>query len=201
MKKIILLIGLIALFLPSTVFSQIPGKYDPIVPQRPPAQHSLDQVRIFEVFAFDCVHCYRFFQNTYPKLKKKFGNKVKFIKRPIGWRGHDPGRLYFIADEKGKGDKVIAMIFDFVHEKGLGNSMYTRDKLQFVARLNGLEDDFKKRMDDPKIVSQMNQSVAYSDKRKIDSTPTIIIEDAIKANRTYGNLVTIINALLKDPVP
>ena len=201
MKKTFLLIGLIALFLPPNVFSQIPGDYEPIVPHRPPKQHSLNQVRIFEVFAFDCIHCYRFFQNTYPKLKKKFGDKVKFYKRPIGWRGHDPGRLYFIAAEKGKGDEVIAMIFDFVHEKGLGKSMFTRDKLQFVAKLNGLEDDFKTRMDDPAIVSKMNRSVEYADKRNIDSTPTIVIENGIKANRTYGNLVTIINALLMDPVP
>ena len=201
MKKMLLLIGLVALFLTPSAFSQIPGKYEIIVPHRPPPQNSLDQVRIYEVFAFDCGHCYEFFQNQYPRLKKKFGNKIKIFKRPIGWRGHDPGRLYFIAEEKGKGDKVIAMIFDFMHEKGLGNSMYTRDKLQFVAKLNGLEDDFKKRMDDPAIVRKMNQSVEYSDRRDIDSTPTIVIENAIKPNRTFDNLVTIINALLKDPVP
>ena len=58
-----------------------------------------------------------------------------------------------------------------------------------------------KRMDDPAIVRKMNQSVEYSDRRDIDSTPTIVIENAIKPNRTFDNLVTIINALLKDPVP
>jgi len=201
MKRIVLLVGIFVVFLPLSVIAEIPGKYEPIVPHRPPKQNSLDQVRIFEVFAFDCLHCYRFFAREHPKLKKKFGNKVKFIMQPIGWRGHDPGRLYFIAQEKGKGDKVIAMIFDFVHEKGLGNSMFTRDKLQFVAKLNGLSKEFKTRMDDPKIVRKMNESAEYSDKRNITSTPTIVIEDVLKADRRFSNLNTIINALLKDPVP
>ena len=121
--------------------------------------------------------------------------------RPIGWRGHDPGRLYFIAEEQGKGDKVIEMIFDFVHEKGLGRSMFTRDKLRFVAKLNGLSNEFKTRMDDPNIIQKMKASAEYAEKRNITSTPTIVIENVLKAERDFNNLSTIINSLLKDPVP
>ena len=36
--------------------------------------------------------------------------------------------------------------------------------------------------------------------KKIDSTPTLVIENVIFPNRNYSNLVTIINALLKEPV-
>jgi predicted DsbA family dithiol-disulfide isomerase len=152
------------------------------------------------VLAFDCDHCYQFYRTTYPKLKKKFGNKINIVIRPIGWRGHDPGRLYFIAQRKRKGEQVMATIFDFIHEKGLGKQMYDRDMLQFVAKLNGLSNEFKTMMDDKEIVDKMNESVRWSESRNINSTPTLVIENALIVKRDYFNLVTVINALLKVPV-
>ena len=200
MKKFALLALFSLLLIPLTALAVIPGKFDVIVPFSPPPANSLDQVTIHDVFAFDCPHCYDFFSNEYKALKKKFKNKVKIIQQPIGWRGPDPGRLYFIAEQKGKGDQVLAMTFDFIFNKGLGKEMFKRDKLQFVARLNGLTKEFNTMMDAPEIVKKMNDSMAYAQSKKIDSTPTLVIEDVMIPNRHYSNLVTIINALLKEPV-
>ncbi len=200
MKKFALLTLLSLLFIPVTAFAVIPGKYDVIVPFSPPPANSLDQVTIHEVFAFDCGHCFDFHQNEYKALKKQFKNKVKFVLHPIGWRGPDPGRLYFIAEQKGKGEQVLAMTFDFIFNKGLGTEMFKRDKLQFVARLNGLTKEFNTMMDAPEIVKKMNDSMDYARGKKIDSTPTLVIEDVMIPNRQHSNLVTIINALLKEPV-
>jgi len=200
MKKITLLVLFLLMLIPIAGFSATPGKYEVIIPFSAPPEHSLDQVTIHEVFAFDCPHCFDFYNNEYKALKKKFKDKVKFVLQPIGWRGPDPGRLYFIAEQKGKGDQVVAMIFDFIFNKGLGNQMFTRDKLQFVARMTGLTNEFKTMMDDPQIVKKMNDSMDFAKARKIDSTPTLVIEKVMIAQRNYSNLVTIINGLLKEPV-
>ncbi len=195
-----LLIFVVLLFIPMTGFSAIPGKYEVMIPFSPPAARSLDQVTVHVVFAFDCGHCYNFHRNQQKALKQKFGNKVRLIGQPIGWRGQDPGRLYFLAEEQGKGEAVLMMIFDFLFDKGLGVEMFKRDKLQFVAQMNGLTEEFKSRMDSPEIVSKMRKSMDYAKERKIDSTPTVVIENVIFAERDLGNLITIINALLKKPV-
>jgi predicted DsbA family dithiol-disulfide isomerase len=191
---------LLWLLMPLSLQAKLPGDYQIIVPYTAPAEHSLDRVTIHEVFAFDCPHCYTFHKHTRKALAEKFKEKVHFISQPIGWRGHDPGRLYFIAEKFGKGDAVILMIFDFVFDKGLGLGMYQRDKLQFVARLIGLSEEFKTMMDDPEIIDAMNRSVAFSRERGIESTPTLVMEGVLIPSRQYDNLVTIINALLKDPV-
>lgn len=183
-----------------TVYAEIPGKYELIPPMQTPTANSLDQVLIDEVLAFDCGHCAEFHKSTYPKLIKIFGDKIKFVFRPIGWRGHDPGRLYYIAEEKGKGQAVMATLFNFIHEKGLGTQLFNRDKLQFVAQIHGLSNEFKTRMDDEIIIRKMNENVQWAADRNIDSTPTLIIEKSLKANRGFKNMVTVINSLLKEPV-
>jgi predicted DsbA family dithiol-disulfide isomerase len=188
------------LLLPLPLQAELPGDYQVIVPYHAPPGRSLDRVTIHEVFSFDCPHCYTFHKHTKKALQEKFGDKLQVIPQPIGWRGHDPGRLYFIAEKFGKGDAVILMIFDFLFDKGLGAEMFKRDKLQFVARLNGLSDEFKTMMDDPEIVAAMNRSVAFAKKRRIESTPTLVVEGVLIPTRQFDNLVTIINALLKEPV-
>lgn len=200
MKIKILSFIMIGLMLPFFALAEIPGQYKMIVPHIPPQAGSLDKVNLAEVFAFDCGHCYNFNRDTLPKLKKKFGKKLVVSPKPIGWRGHDPGRLYFIAEKQGKGDKVMMMIFDLIFEKGLGKQMFSRDKLQFVARAHGLTDAYKAGMDSPEIVQKMNASVQYAQQRNINSTPTLIIEDVMIVDRNFSNLVTVINALLKEPV-
>ena len=185
--------------IPAFGMAQIKGKWEPIIPNVPPKVHSLDQVRIYEVFSFGCPHCYHLNEKL-PQLKKRFGNKIKLIPMPIGWQGVNPGRLYFIAEEKGKGEAVKAMIFDFYHQKGLEDAIYSKDKLQYVARFNGLSNEFKTRMEAPDIVKKMNDSMQFARDKGVQSTPTLIIEGALKTHGDIQNLTLIINSLLKDPV-
>ena len=55
-------------------------------------------------------------------------------------------------------------------------------------------------MDDKEIIRKMNESVQWAADRNIDSTPTLVIENAIKVGSDFSNMVTVINALLKEPV-
>lgn len=200
MRKNILLFLVFLLSIPMVGYSSIPGKYKVQIPFTAPPEKSLDQVTVHVVFAFDCGHCFNYHQRELVALKRKFKGKVKFINQPIGWRGKDPGRLYFIAEEQGKGDAVMSMIFDFLFNKGLGKEMFKRDKLQFVAQLNGLTKEFNSLMDHPRIVNKMDESIRFSNEKKIDSTPTIVVENVMFAERDYANMVAIINGLLKEPV-
>lgn len=198
-KKFFSVIALLGLLLvPIAGYAKLPGKYDVIVPFIEPAPKSADVVVIHEVFAFDCGHCYHYYKsNTLDRIKKKYGDRVEVYYMPIGWRGPDPGRLYYIAEERGDGKKVMGMIFNFIFDKGLGAEMFTRDKLQFVARMAGLKSEFNTLMDSPEIISKMNASIEFSDLRRIDSTPTIVVQNVLKANREYDNLERLVEALLK----
>jgi protein dithiol oxidoreductase (disulfide-forming) len=196
-----LLISIIFLFLlTSNTFAEIPGKYEVIVPQVPPPMHSLDKVQMVEVFAFDCGHCYNFNRDMLPRLVKKFGKKLVFQAKPIGWRGHNPGRLLYIAEEKGKGHEVALTIFHLIFDGGLREQMFQMDKLQFVARKHNLLEEFKTLMESPRIIAKMNAGVQYAQSKNITSTPTLIIENSIMPVRQYDNLVLVINSLLKEPV-
>lgn len=191
---------LIILFIPALLFAKNPGRYELVIPFQAPPVHSMNQVVIHEVFAFDCGHCFNFHSKIKPRIVKKFGEKVKIIPQPIGWRGHNPGRLYFIAEKYGKGEQVIMTTFDMIFNKGLGASVFQKDILQFVAQYNGLKKEFEAMMEAPEIVAKMNKSVQYAKSKNIDSTPTLIIGDGMVPEREYNNLITIINSLLKKPV-
>jgi len=191
---------LLILFIPTLIYAKNPGRYELIVPFQAPPVRSMDQVVIHEVFAFDCGHCFNFHSKVKPRLVKKFGDKIKIIPQPIGWRGPNPGRLYYIAEKFGKGEQVILSTFDMIFNKGLGAGVFKKDILQFVAKYNGLEKEFKTMMESPEIVKKMNQSIQYADSKNINSTPTLVIGEGMVPEREYNNLVTIINSLLKHPV-
>ena len=197
-NKAILVFSLFFLF-PLTFFSAILGEFEIMIPGIPPKEKSLDVVKIYEVFSFGCPHCF-YLNNKIPKFKERFGKKVEIIPVPIGWIGPDPGRLYYIAKSKGKGEQVKDMIFDFYHVKGLGKTIYTRDKLQFVARMNGLAKEFKDLMDDPIVIKEMNDGIQMAEDKKIKSTPTFLVEGVLKASGNLENLFYIVNSLLKEPV-
>jgi len=183
--------------------AEIEGIYKVHAPMVAPKAHSLDKVVIHEVFYFGCPHCYHLHQE-WPKFLKHFGNKVEVVSVPIGWSGPDPGRLMMIARLIGpeKEEAIKSMIFDFVHAKGLGRSLFTRDKLQFVAKLNGLSAEFNTQMDDPKVVKMMNDAMAYAKKMGVESTPTLILGDSlIVEGADLNNLTQVVNSLLKQPVP
>ena len=187
----------------STSAAELDGQYEIAPPMLAPKAHSLDTLVIHEVFFFGCPHCYELHKEM-PEFLKAYGKKVQVISVPIGWAGPDAGRLLMIARRVSpeKEEAVKTMIFDFIHAKGLGKSMFSRDKLQFVAKLNGLSTEFSQQMDDPKIVKMMDEAMAYAKEKGVESTPTLIINDAVKVvGADLNNLKLVVNSLLKEPVP
>ena len=195
-KALIILIFLIA---PSLGFAGVKGVFT-VLPGPMPKAGSLKQVVVHEFFAFHCPHCHHFHAEL-KALKKKFGKKLKVVYVPIDWAGPDPAKLYYIAQAKGKGMDVMDMLFDFIHEKGLGDSLYKdRFKLAYVAKLNGLMDEFKKDIDSPAITAQYNKGRELAQQKGVDSTPVLVVEGVLKATGNADNLTLIINSLLQKPV-
>ncbi|OGG95116.1 MAG: hypothetical protein A2508_07770 [Candidatus Lambdaproteobacteria bacterium RIFOXYD12_FULL_49_8] len=179
------------------------GQYEVVAPLVAPPAHSLDKVIIHEVFYFGCPHCFEL-NKVLPTFAKTYGKRVELISVPIGWSGPDPGRLLMIARQKGhdKEMEVKNMILSFTHEKGLGKAMFTRDKLQFVAKLTGLSREFETLMDDPVIVKQMDDAMAFAKEKGVESTPTLILQGSVKVvGNDLVNLKKVLNSMLKEPVP
>lgn len=202
MAKRLLSLALAVVTFATIAVAELPGKYELIIPNIPPSEHSLDKVNITEFFSFTCGHCYNFHKNA-KKLKEKFGDKIQITPNPVGWYGDNPGRLYFIGKKFGKGELVIDQIFNFVFEQSLeniGQKIFQREMLKNVALITGLTKEFNTYMDDPEIIKSMNASIETAKNFNIHSTPTIVIEGAIKTSGNIENLERIINALLKNPV-
>jgi predicted DsbA family dithiol-disulfide isomerase len=197
--KILIVYCLILAFVKTPVFADLSGKYDIIVPNIPPVEHSLDKIRIDEVFSFTCSHCYNFHKNAV-FLEKIFGDKIEIHSIPIGWGGHNPGKLFYIAEEANKGHQVKARIFEFAFDREKGGEIYKMDVLRGVAIVEGVQNFFDEKMDSPEITKKMKAGIRLADISKIDSTPTIVIERSIKTSGDIKNLVTVINSLLKEPV-
>ena len=202
MAKRILFLALAVVTFATAALAELSGKYEIIIPNIPPREHSLDKVNITEFFSVTCGHCYNFHKNA-TKLKEKYGDKIEITPNPVGWYGKDAGRLYYIGKKLGKGDLVINTLFSFVFEQSIeniGQKIYQREMLRNVALVTGLNEEFDKYIDDPKIVKVMDNAVQNAKDFNIHSTPTIVVEGSIKTSGNIANLDKIINSLLKEPV-
>lgn len=201
MKHIVAVLCLLFLLPITTVaFEEVKGEYDVVIPAFPPPAHSLDKVVMHEVLSFYCGHCYHLNQEIH-ELEELFGDKLEIIAQPTGWGGEEPGKLYFLAKKHGKGEAVKKMIFEYYFKKGHKKAVYTDKKLLLeIAKKNGLEKEFKKEMNSPEIIKKMKDSKRFAEEKQITGTPTLVIEDVIKANGDIENLKVVINSLLKNPV-
>ena len=196
--KLKLLLILVLLFATNAV-AQIPGKFDVVPPSVAPMPHTFDTVEIDEVFSFTCPHCYEFHKQV-GMLKAVFGSKLKINSRPIGWGGHNPGKLYFAGKSLGKGERVKTRIFQFVFDQRFGKNIHSIGLLKNIAMLEGFGNKFDALMNAPKIIQTMQESAKFAESYQIDSTPTIVVEGILITPGNVPNLVGIINALLKDPI-
>jgi len=197
--KFLVLCCLSLVFVKTTIFAELPGSYDIIVPNVPPVEHSKDKVRIDEVFSFTCGHCYYLYKDI-KLIEAVFGDKIEIHSVPIGWGGLNPGKLLYIAEEVNLGHKVKGRIFEFAFDRNKGADIYKMDVLRSIAIMEGIHKLFDEKMASPEIIKKMKAGIRMTKIAKIDSTPTLVIEGSIKTSRNIKNLFLIINSLLKEPV-
>ena len=57
-------------------------------------------------------------------------------------------------------------------------------------------------MDDPVIVKQMDDAMAFAKEKGVESTPTLILQGSVKVvGNDLVNLKKVLNSMLKEPVP
>ena len=186
------------------VIAEPPGEYDIAISYRAnpiPKKNSLDSVELTEVFSFTCPHCNRF-RMELAKLQKLFGDKLIVTSYPIGWVGHNPGKLYYMALEKSQemAEKVKDDIFDSIFLANMGNAINDPNILIFIAQEHGLAEGFEQKLNSKAIETKMKHGLTYIKDFNVTSTPTIFLQDAIKLTGDPKNLAKIINYLLVQQV-
>ena len=195
MKKIYLL--LLSIFLLNNISAQdFQGKYSLVEGATVPKKNSLEKVKIIEFFSFTCPYCY-IFNSSFPELKKKYGNKVKFTHYPLGYAGVNPSKLYFIALEKNKGVEVKDLIFKAFHDSGIRN-LNNNNVITALAAEVGLEEDFEKLKSNDLILDQIKFAKFSANNFSIRSTPSFVIEGAVLVRGAdIKNLSLVIDSILK----
>lgn len=125
-----------------------------------PAKNSLEKVRIVEIFSFTCPYCFQFSQ-ALPALKAAFQDKLEIVHYPIAWVGPNPGQLYYLSVEKGRGAEVKDTLFRMFHESGIKN-INDPSVLEFVAQDFRLNEDFKNPATQKKLQKQVLAGQAYA---------------------------------------
>ena len=199
MKRILLFCFLLYIVWPGQCPAVIRGEYSVVVPHKPPPEHSLDRVHVDEIFSFTCPHCFRFHQQI-DTIRQIFGEKIKITSIPIGWSGQNPGRLFYIGEKLGKGDRIKDRIFKLVFEKDLALVIDQRMILKNVARQEGIAREFDLLINDPGIIKRMQDGTDLAKFAGITRTPSLLIENVIITSTNIENLFLIINSLLKEPV-
>ncbi len=198
MKKRYLLFILMGIILiPWNAVGSIPGKYKVIPPFSIPKANSYKKVKIYEVFAFYCKHCYDFISIVEPKLKKKYGDRIEIIHYSKGSISNYPGKLYYIANQKGKGDQAMRTIFEMIHKQGLNSKVvYSKKGTKMIAKLLGLEQDFQALENSFGIEARVKEGIDFADCRHISHVPTVVIEGSIIPKREFSNICNIVDSLL-----
>jgi protein-disulfide isomerase len=164
-----------------------------------PNTHVSGKVSLIEFFDFYCSHCYSFHKDTWPALKKKYGDKIELadLGYPLRETSILPLEAYEIAKDFGKGEELKDAMFTAIHEE-------ERD-ISNVEALSGLAEGvgLDKAIFASALESRSKSKVVDDNRRlgnsyKLTGTPTIIIDGNIKATGTSAaNLQTIIDSILE----
>lgn len=180
--------------------TRIAGKY--VVLNNLPSTHEKGKVKMTVFFDFYCGHCFRLYMET-ADLVKKYGNKLEIVEIgfPLWDESFKPIEAYEIAKDIGKGRELKDKLFKLIHwDKMDKNKLSTAETLAVAAGSVGI---------DPKLMEGqlksgtkreivLKNASAASRQYDIKSTPTVILDNQIKAtDNSIPNLEMIIESLLK----
>ena len=196
MKKIVSFSLGLCLFLGASLAQEIKGNYKILAGKIPPLAGSLEKVRMVEVFSFTCSYCYAF-QKQLADFLEQYKEKLELIHLPIGFSGVNPAKLYFIALDLEKGEEVKKLIFQSFHDSGIRN-INSLEVLKVLAKISGIEKEFEENKNSDLILDKIKFAKIYASSRKIQRTPTFVIENSILVGGAdTRNLSLVIDSLLK----
>ncbi len=156
-----------------------------------PSTYEPEKVKIVEFMKFGCGHCYALNQYM-PDLKKKYGDKLEVIYKPMLWRSvpADAGseksiEAYILAERMGKGEEMKDALFKaiFVDKKDLSSQFVLID----IAKSVGLGEDFATALEKGDAKEEADKNIALAEGFEVGYTPTLIINGNLKIDPTMTN--------------
>ena len=149
------------------------------------------KVTVVEYASMTCPHCAKFYNESFPTLKKDYidTGKIKFVFRDLPT---PPRELAFAAAQlarcapQGRGLGMIQMMYKH-QEEWMQNPQVT---LRGYAQLSGITpDEFDACLKNDKIYVAMNKSIdEASGTYKVESTPTFFVGETKVTGETYEPL-------------
>lgn len=180
MKRILTALLFLVPFLAAPLLVQaqgITGDFTAVGPV--PPRHSAETVVVEEFLNFTCPHCNHFREVSKPVFAK-YGKRLKLVRMPLLFRGQTdpPLRLFFVAQAHGKEDVIADALFDAAFKYNV--NIYDPAVVNYLARTNGLADDYAKQGQEDWVTKKIADVVAKAQTFGIDATPTLVVQDAIK---------------------
>jgi protein-disulfide isomerase len=130
-------------------------------------------VVIVEFVDFACPYCRQTHEKVLPKLREKYGAKVRIVVR------HLPLEIHPVAPGAAKAAIAAGRqkkFWDFHDQLFEGEGSLGRQRFVEIARGLGLDiDQFQKDMDDPEVAKQIEDDVALSRRLGVQGTPGIFV--------------------------
>lgn len=180
MKRVVALLLTAGLLLGTSLAASAQGLKGNFIPVGPvPPAKSAQTVVVEEFLNFTCPHCNNFREVSKPVFDTH-GKRLKLVRMPILFRGQadPPLRLYFVAQAQGKEDLIADALFDAAFKYNV--NIYDPSVVNFIARTNGLSDAFAKDGNADWVTKKIADVVAKANAFGIDSTPTLVLQGAIK---------------------
>lgn len=178
-------------------YLSVPGSY--VFVRTAPENLESGQVTLTVFEDFLCPACYHTVSRIVPKLKKKYGKrlKVEFLGFPfVSPQSYIPARAYVLADEFGLKKEMQEALFHVQFEEQLDISQ--REGLARVADKIGLDPELLlTRLQGSDGEKEVDQVITMGRSYNLESVPGLILDGWIKVNSiSESNLETVINGIM-----
>lgn len=156
-----------------------------------PSTYEPGKVKIVEFMKFGCGHCYSLNQYM-PELKKKYGDKLEVIYKPMLWRSLPQDlatkksiEAYILAERMGKGEEMKDALFKalWVDKKDLTSEIVLSD----IAKSVGLSEDFAAALKRGDAKDEADANINLAESFEVGFTPTLIINGNLKIDPSMTN--------------
>ncbi len=190
----IIVIAALAFYFLNNTAPETPGKLPAegkFIKLNKPSTYEPGKVKIVEFMKFGCGHCYALNQYM-PELKKKYGDKLEVIYKPMLWRSvpADAGskksiEAYILAERMGKGEEMKDALFKamIVDKMDLSSQFVLID----IAKSVGLGDDFATALEKGDANNEAEANINLAESFEVVFTPTLIIDGNLKIDPTLTN--------------
>jgi len=137
------------------------------------------KIVVEEFSDFQCVACFRFWQNSEPEFIDKYvaTGKVLFKYAPFSFIGEESfqaAEAAYCANEQGKFWEYHDMLFSNWTGENIGNFNNLR-LIAFATSIGLDEKDFKSCFNSNKYASEVKQGVVYGNQNGVNATPSFLV--------------------------